>query len=945
MPFEGIDRLEETETPFNKMADKRRLEAIENAQDAELVQEEDEELSEDGSLNLEKITHLEIFLESAEGVYMDAVQYEAQAMAENYKALDIIMPDGEEVPGDEVFSTLYDKLQEFQIKLDGIRYTDATPENGYSKNDVVPITLGDVEELQVLYDEMILLRNNIFSAYRNAVGPVVMEVLEPEEPEASRAVPGSTIQSPGWTHTIEDYQDVTDAEEVSSEVDEGLESHRTEVEAELRIFLEENGAQRIDRRIAKSVGAAQTVAELDQIKNNILTSPEFVRVDAGFEAKLSELRNDITEEALGVKENLELMTERFPEVQRTEDVQSILDILTAFEKRAAVIQSRAQELDEQDTSVLERTLQTYLRKIQSISKETERFIENLSNAEAGMPELDEQKESESDLAAKTEDESLISPEPAEVEQPEVLQEELLDTESSPEVVVPVEMAPVEEKLDEVEDIVSLQKRAKEAQDNAYQNMFLSAPELETVKAFGRQIERQIADKASEQKILVTVESLESLVQDYTAVPAADYIAQRMEKVLRHVDEGPGNTSEEKRTAHAMAEVVQRLLDERTAGKDISDERISQAYLNLESFVNDNEAAWLSVCGMRVPAAGAGGVFGARSFREGLMVARDRHPELRRSLDKQLFVDDIVRMLQTVPASGLTQEQVDKISRLAREIDISTRIVEAKQAEAAAAPQKESVLKAPRSPFSNAVTTPSVNIETAKSKETLAKKMRAKLAVTSEDAPEASSVEIDVAKLAETSIAEAETEPRGLFNAIKTPTMQPVVAAMEEVDPVNVAVPEAVPEILRPEKIDENSLTRKYLNSSEYSQFIDEYYTSPEAYEKTLKIEIDSIDSEKTDKVAEYYGEKRASAFGWLKDMNLSNIEEFLGKTHEEKRELLQQQNVSYESISVWIDLLGPMKTAVGENPDMRFGELFARWMIETEMTYFQDGTSASQFTL
>jgi hypothetical protein len=343
--------------------------------------------------------------------------------------------------------------------------------------------------------------------------------------------------------------------------------------------------------------------------------------------------------------------------------------------------------------------------------------------------------------------------------------------------------------------------------------------------------------------------------------------------------------------------------------------------------------------MKIPAAGPDAVFGARSFREGLMVARDRHPELVRSLSKQLFLDDIVRLLQTVPNSGLTQEQVEKITWLAREIDVPNRIVAAKLAE------KKSETAVMES--KEVIPTTSVHVETP-FEQAAATKKKTTLDIASQD--EEATIEISVARLAETTIAEEALEenprPKAVFNSLQSPATSPAFEAVDEIDPVNNAVPaEKVPRVRTREKINEDSLTRKYLISSEYSGFIDEYYSSPEAFEKVLQIEIRNFDSQHTDKMAEYFGEKRASAFGLLQNMSIEKIRNFSKQPYEEKERLLRAENVSYDSVVVWIELMGDMTDAVGENPDMHLGELFARFMIETEMSYYEGGTSASQFTL
>ena len=963
MPFEGLNNTPQKErTPFEKMAAERRQDELENAEEAEVVEEE---IPEDGNLNLEKISHLELFLESAEDVYADAAWFEAQAMSEGYKSLDVFTEQGDEVEGREVFEVLYEKLQEFQVAMDAIRFSQA-PENGYTDADKVPITHEEVEKLQSLYDEMIVLRNHVFSAYRNKVLKPKEEILDPE-PEADE--PNEKPESPQWEFTSTDYSEV----EPTPESDPALESYRAEVEQELRAFLERKGAKRIEGRLQKSVALAESVSELEQIKHNILHSPEFAQ-NTEAESRLKELKQTISDEYDSITASRKLIFDRFPNSVRTAVVQSVLDILTAFTNRAEIIHQKATELTEQDTSVAQSTLEKYVKNIESISEETERYIEGLSNSEAGMPELDESKEesviesqfdgqelaskAESKIESVSETATSTSTPPSPESQPEI------EPESKVEEVTVVEVntsksreADLAQPVTEVSagEQETPEKRIDRAMNLAYQNMFLSATEMETVKAFQKQVKRLIDARADQTKIDVMVESLESLVSDLTAFPSIEHIPERMQKILTRINAGEGAGSDTKMTANSLAQVVERLLAQRESQETVTEERVVNAYKTLETFVNDNESQWLTVCGMGVPKAGPEGVFGARSFREGLLVARDRHPALTRSLSKQLFLDDIVRMLQTVPNSGLTQEQVDKITWLAREIDVPEKLISAKRAEQVV----ESDGGNNPSEKASAPKTTSVHIETP-AEMAFEMKKRARLAVESEDTE--TSLEIEVARKAETTIAEEavqdiqqtiETDQeetpitkKAIFNSLPQQTIPPAVRAAENLDPINEVVPaEKVPQVETREKIDEHSLTRRYLVSSEYSQFISEHYSSPEAFEKVLQIEIQNFDSQHTDKMSEYFGEKRASAFGLLQDMSIEKIRNFYSQPYDEKVAFLREQNVSYDSVMVWFDLIHIMTDAVGENPDMHLGELFAKWMIETEMTYFDGGTSPSQFTL
>ena len=92
---------------------------------------------------------------------------------------------------------------------------------------------------------------------------------------------------------------------------------------------------------------------------------------------------------------------------------------------------------------------------------------------------------------------------------------------------------------------------------------------------------------------------------------------------------------------------------------------------------ESEDVTLRLLGLRVPQAGPQGVYGARSFRDALRLAADRALGLQEDPEKQSKFGRILSLLDAVPDSGLTQEQVSEIARLAQEINLPESVIRQK----------------------------------------------------------------------------------------------------------------------------------------------------------------------------------------------------------------------------------------------------------------------------
>lgn len=439
----------------------------------------------------------------------------------------------------------------------------------------------------------------------------------------------------------------------------------------------------------------------------------------------------------------------------------------------------------------------------------------------------------------------------------------------------------------------------------------------------------------------------------------------------HVMSGPFETGEG--VAQSMVLALEELVERQAVGEDISDQRIEKAYQNLEQFVVENESRYLQVCGMSLPQAGPDGVFSARSFRDGLELVKRTHPELTDSPEKQTIVDKIIRTLYVVPAAGLTEEQVARVTELAKELDVTSDVVTARQnrnaAENSVAQPEEVVLPKEEEDIPESVMSVDLPKEGEKGwdmrnrpndadlhsyfrksrNESLKfwKNSGKQLEVEMESRGDG---EIKITVAQETGDVSGETTNSAVdaIDALtRTPAGSGVVAEMEKKDTINNSIPnKEVRDSIKQEASKKNTLTNKYLiKNPEYRAFFTETGTSPAAFERSLQTTIKSIDAKEIDFWEAKFDAPYNSAFALLQDMTLSDIEKLNTASIAERRTILAEENVKNDAYFAWMDTYETMSKTMNLAPSMKFGELFAQWMLETEMTYFEGGTRSSQFTL
>ena len=113
----------------------------------------------------------------------------------------------------------------------------------------------------------------------------------------------------------------------------------------------------------------------------------------------------------------------------------------------------------------------------------------------------------------------------------------------------------------------------------------------------------------------------------------------------------------------------------------------------------------------------------------------------------------------------------------------------------------------------------------------------------------------------------------------------------------------------------------------YAAVVKELFSSPSAFEAALRREVYRVEA--PSKLDALLGVKHGSAFLFLKDMTLAELDAFDGTlSRPEIRARLAEKNVPYEIYMNWIEAVPYMESIVESSNEMTFGELFVRSEVE-----------------
>lgn len=158
----------------------------------------------------------------------------------------------------------------------------------------------------------------------------------------------------------------------------------------------------------------------------------------------------------------------------------------------------------------------------------------------------------------------------------------------------------------------------------------------------------------------------------------------------------------------------------------------------------------------------------------------------------------------------------------------------------------------------------------------------------------------------------------------------VVAKTESVDPINVVIANKTPVEESPQRFrKESPFVNKYIKDDRYLEVIKRNYNSLAIFEKHAKNIASQIEARTLDAFERWLGESHASAFLFLKNKMLFEIEELVQAR--DTRKVIKEEGIKYETFVTWIDLIPEMQSVVGYEKNMKFGELFIRWIVESHI--------------
>lgn len=643
---------------------------------------------------------------------------------------------------------------------------------------------------------------------------------------------------------------------------------------------------------------------------------------------ISELKQEIETAYAAIKNHHDTAKGQFPFATWPAAVQEVFDELNSQREAALKVVKKLNEAYQDNyaaDSEVAAKLQAYVRIIDKIKNQVEQYMADDATQEILFTDTEPAHEESSEAPAPdTADESQAA------EAPLVLE---------PEQRIDVQPAVRKEWNTEIlVDYSAAENRIAELQQLLEESTVLSEPERQDIQTGIEQLQSKVERGVSKQELeqaLVAVETL--TLSESEGLPVATMVerSKKMQETARSIAD-----DQDKQTAIALAEKVDQLVVGQWNAEGVTAAEIRQAYQALEDFMQSLEQVEIKVCGLAIPVAGPEGVRGARLFRSNLESARSEHPDLKDAPAKRAIVDRIINVLFVVPQSGLTAEQIQRVEQLAGELDAVGTVPE-EQSEAFAIPIKQEVV---------------AESDTASGKEDAAKEDLAidkeddfdewsphtsKRLGIAEDPEEGGNIEITV------DTAAATDEESGSVGTTKQDEQE--AAPARDIQPaINHSLPTAEKRraAASNESQDNQTLVAKYLlKNPEYKKFFQESGVSPGAFERILQTEIKRVDAKEIDFWEANFDDPYKSAFAHLQELSLEDIEGLNNLSPTERRKALAQQDVKYEAYLAWMDIYDAMSQASTLNPQIKFAELFAQWMLETEMTYYEGGTEASQFTL
>jgi hypothetical protein len=183
----------------------------------------------------------------------------------------------------------------------------------------------------------------------------------------------------------------------------------------------------------------------------------------------------------------------------------------------------------------------------------------------------------------------------------------------------------------------------------------------------------------------------------------------------------------------------------------------------------------------------------------------------------------------------------------------------------------------------------------------------------------------------------------MVNDNESPNTRRAFSEIEKSDPVSQAVRGRIPTVIHSRHEDDETMLTSFLREPRHLAFINKYYGTVKNFERMLDTNVATIEDEMIDKLERWLGERPNSAFHFLRDRLVTDIAEM--EENPKLRKILQSKRIKYESFVFWVDSIDEMKQIITTKYPITFGEMYARFMIETEIRYHEaeELKSNSQF--
>jgi hypothetical protein len=167
----------------------------------------------------------------------------------------------------------------------------------------------------------------------------------------------------------------------------------------------------------------------------------------------------------------------------------------------------------------------------------------------------------------------------------------------------------------------------------------------------------------------------NLESEHHSSDKQESLSEKLQDEVGAIAKDPVTDTFEFGNSNALQDEINAMAEEAGADEFIFRNNTPTGAVNKELAGDDAEGlfAWgerrHKLLGMDIPEEGPGGVFSARSFREGLLILEKRVPTLQKDAEQREKYTELMAILANIPDTGLTHVQAQRVHELAYSINI------------------------------------------------------------------------------------------------------------------------------------------------------------------------------------------------------------------------------------------------------------------------------------